>query len=84
LIQRRKERTDRRYPHARGTINRSGVHGRRVLEDARAKKWRFDPDWIESRNLRKSYDSRRRNHQRRSSGVMTTAGSDQRNRAFMK
>jgi hypothetical protein len=84
LIQRRKERAKRRYPPQAERINASGVGRRRVLENARAKKGRFNPDWIESRNLRKFYGSRRRNHQGRSGGVMTTAGSDQRNRAFMK
>jgi hypothetical protein len=83
LIQRRKERAKRRYPRQAGRINASGVRGRGVLENARAKKWRRNPDRIERRNL-KWYGSRGRNHQRRSSSVMTTAGSDQRNRAFMK
>ena len=55
-----------------------------MFENARAKKWRCNPDRIERQNLRKLYGSRGRDHQRCSSGVMTTAGSDQRNRAFMK
>jgi len=84
LIQRHKERAKRRYPRQAGRINASGVRRRGVLENARAKKWRRNPDWIERRNLRELYGGRGRNHQRRSSSVMTTAGSDQRNRAFME
>ena len=55
-----------------------------MLENACAKKWRFDPDRIESKNLRKLYGCCRRNPWRRSSTVVTTARSDQRHRAFMK
>ncbi len=55
-----------------------------MLKDARRKKWRFDPLWTESRNLRKMQRRRGRNHQRRSSVVMTTTGRDKRNCAFMK
>jgi len=84
LIQRRKERAKRRYPPEAEKINASGVRRWRVLENARAEKRRRNPDRIERQNLRKLYGSRRRNHQGRSDGVMTTAGSDQRNRAFMK
>ena len=84
LIQRRKERTERRYPLEAKRINGSGVCRRRVLKNTCAKKRRCNPDRIESRNLRRLYGSRRRNHERRSNSVMTTAGSDQRNRALMK
>jgi hypothetical protein len=55
-----------------------------MLENACAKKRRCNPDVIESRNLPRLYGNRRRNHERRSNSVMTTAGSDQRNRALMK
>ena len=84
LIQRCKERAKRRYPLEAKRINASGVCRRRVLKNTCAKKRRCDPDRIESRNLRRLYGSRRRNHERRSNSVMTTAGSDQRNRALMK
>src|SRR5438093_3974591 len=84
LIQRRKERAKRRYPLKAERINASGVRGRRMLENECAKERRRNPDRIERQNLRKLYGSRRRNHQGHSGGVMTTAGSDQRNRAFMK
>ena len=84
LIQRRKERAERRCLHETGEINGSGVRGRRVREDVRCKKRRFDPLWTESRNLRKMQRRRGRNYQRRSSVVMTTTGRDKRNCAFMK
>src|SRR5437899_3287449 len=84
LIQRRKERAKRRYPPQAERINASGVRWRRMLENACAKKRRCNPDRIESGNLRRLYGSRRRNHERCSNSVMTTAGSDQRDRALMK
>jgi len=84
LIQRREERTERRYPLPRERISGSGGRWGRMLKDARRKKWRFDPLWTESRNLRKMQRRRGRNHQRRSSVVMTTTGRDKRNCAFMK
>src|SRR5438046_2351290 len=83
LIQRREERAERRYPLPRERISGSGSRWGRVLEDARCKKRRFDPLWTESRNLRKMQRRRGRNHQRRSSIVMTTTGRDERNCAFM-
>src|SRR5205823_12204552 len=83
LIQRREERTERRYPLPRERISGSGVRRGRMLKDARRKKWRFDPLWTESRNLRKM-QRRGRNYQRRSSVVMTATGRDKRNCAFMK
>src|SRR5258708_19323548 len=57
LIQRREERTERRYPLPRERISGSGVRGRRMLEDACAKKRGLDPNRIESWNLQKLYNS---------------------------
>src|SRR5436305_1736708 len=62
LIQRRKERAKRRYPPQAERTNASGVRGRRMLENACAKKRCCNPDRIESRNLQRLYGSRRRNH----------------------
>src|SRR6266699_2410334 len=51
LIQRRKERTRRRYPPEAERINASGVRWRRVLENACAKKWRLNPALDQRRNF---------------------------------
>jgi hypothetical protein len=44
LIQRRKERAERRCLHEAGEINGSGVRRRRVREEVRVKEERPDPD----------------------------------------
>ena len=45
LIQRRKERAERRCLHEAGEINGSGVRRRRVRKEVRVKEEWPDPDW---------------------------------------
>src|SRR5947207_10979596 len=62
LIQRRKERTQRRHPPEAERINASGVCRWRVFKNTCAEKRCRNPDRIESGNLRRLYGSHRRNH----------------------
>src|SRR5260370_35708711 len=54
LIQRREERTERRYPLPRERISGSGGRCGRMLKDARRKKWRFAPPGGKNGNLGQS------------------------------
>jgi len=47
LIQRREERTERRYPLPRERISGSGVRRRRVRENVSAEQGRLNPNWIQ-------------------------------------
>lgn len=51
LIQRREERTERRYPLSRERISGSGVHRRRVRENVGAEEERLNPNWIQHRDF---------------------------------
>ena len=76
-----KERTERRHPLARKRISGSGVRGRRVREDVRAKKERLHPGRSERRDVGKLVAGFRRPDKRRMRSVIVVASRDQRNRA---
>ena len=76
-----KERTERRYPLARERISGSGVRGRRVREDVRAKKERLHPGRAECRDLSELDAGLRRPDEGRMRSVIIAASSDQRNGA---
>ena len=78
-----KERTERRYPLARERISGSGVHGRRVREDVRAKKERLDPGRSQRRDLGELNVELRRTDERRMRSVIIAATRNQRNGASM-
>jgi len=79
LIQRHKERTERRCPHEAGGINGSGVRRRRVRKDVRAKKERLNPRGAQRRDFGKSNGKLWRADERGLSSVIIAAGRDHRN-----
>ena len=60
-----------------------GEGGRRVLEDARAEKWRWDPDGSERRNFFETDGRLRGDENRRCIRLFIIAGRDERDSAFV-
>ena len=57
------------------------LRGRRVLENARPEKWRWNPMWVQRRNRRKLNGRKRRTDQRHMGGMIAATRADQRHRA---
>ena len=81
LIQQREERTEHRCPLEAGRTNGSGVCGRTVRENMRAKEEWLNPDWRERCGSREANVKLRSTDEWRLTGLLIAARGNQCNRA---